>query len=561
MSMNWKFLRNWRVILLAILVIASLITLIPTGKSGVVVQSVSASSPLAGKIHSGDIMSWANEKDIKSVDDFTQYETFTGTFRFIVNGNLELVQINTPGLGVSVTNIPSSKLNLGLDLIGGTRVLLTPTENASLDQIQQAMATLQTRINIFGLKEAKFQEVKDLSGNYHIQIEMAGSGRTDVENLLSKQGKFEAKIPLNLKFPSATREFFNSTLRFSNGTLELNGKNIPVNGTFIANGIEFEYLNYTPSSAGLIATVVTGADVKSVCLTEQPGICTSVVQRSQNGYEFAFQITIGDEAAQKFAAVTKGMQVTTQPGTGSSYLESPIIFYIDNNPITSLSISSDLAGRPITNPVINGFRTDREDALEEKLYLQSIVQSGALPVSFEITRVDQISATLGAAFTSSALLAGFGAIIAVSVVVFIRYRNWKISVPVIIASVSDVLIILGIAVLINWTIDLPAIVGIIATVGTSVDAQIMIIDELLFKGAEKVYTFKQRLQRAFFIIFGSAATVIAAMLPLMFIGIGAMRGFAIITTIGVLVSVLVTRPAFGKIVEAVLEGSGEQEKK
>jgi preprotein translocase subunit SecD len=42
------------------------------------------------------------------------------------------------------------------------------------------------------------------------------------------------------------------------------------------------------------------------------------------------------------------------------------------------------------------------------------------------------------------------------------------------------------------------------------------------------------------------------MIPLMFIGIGAMKGFAIVTTIGVLIGVFITRPAFPIIAEKIL---------
>ena len=56
---------------------------------------------------------------------------------------------------------------------------------------------------------------------------------------------------------------------------------------------------------------------------------------------------------------------------------------------------------------------------------------------------------------------------------------------------------------------------------------------------------------AFFIIFGAAATTIAAMVPLMSIGVGFIRGFAITTIVGVLVGILITRPAYARIVEIV----------
>jgi len=112
-------------------------------------------------------------------------------------------------------------------------------------------------------------------------------------------------------------------------------------------------------------------------------------------------------------------------------------------------------------------------------------------------------------------------------------------------------IILGGISIINYTLDLAAIAGIIATLGTSVDAQIMVIDELIAK--ERIYTFKQRLKRAFFMIFGSAGTVVAAMLPLAIIGIGVMRGFAIVTMMGVFIGIFITRPAFARIAEVIIE--------
>ena len=66
-------------------------------------------------------------------------------------------------------------------------------------------------------------------------------------------------------------------------------------------------------------------------------------------------------------------------------------------------------------------------------------------------------------------------------------------------------------------------------------------------------TRKERVKRAFFMIIGAASTTIAAMLPMIFIGIGVMRGFAIVTTLGVLVGIIITRPAFSVIAERIIE--------
>jgi preprotein translocase subunit SecD len=63
-----------------------------------------------------------------------------------------------------------------------------------------------------------------------------------------------------------------------------------------------------------------------------------------------------------------------------------------------------------------------------------------------------------------------------------------------------------------------------------------------------------RISRAFFIIFTAAATTIIAMTPLAYVGLGRLRGFAIVTIIGVLSGVIITRPAYGRIVRRVVGG-------
>lgn len=535
-------------------VILSLLLIAPSPERAVIVKSVSPDSPLAGKLLPGEKLEWMNEMDIRTPADVLPFEDFTGTLRFVHDGKLDLADIKEPGLGITLTERSFSNIKFGLDMVGGTRVLLEPTENVTSDILQQSIATLQTRINIYGLREAKFQPVNDIvTGKSYIQIEMAGGSRQEIDSLLARQGRFEAKIPKVILLTDGAGTLLDHNIKASDSSVIIGGKSYTANDTFVLEDIEWEVTNVSSEAAVLTATVLTGADIKSVCITEQAGICSSRVQRVQGGYQFMFQITVSDEGAQRFADVTEGMRQIVDPASGESYLESKIYFYIDKKPITELNIGAELGGRALTDPSINGFRKTREEAVHEKLSLQSILQSGSLPASFEIKKVDQISPTLGAGFLRSALLAGLIAAAAVGTVVFIRYRKIKISIPVITTAVSEVLMILGVAAFINWTIDLAAIAAIIATVGTGVDAQIMIIDEILMGAHHKIYTAKQRIKRAFFIIFGAAATVIAAMLPLSIIGIGVLRGFAIVTMIGVLIGVFITRPGFSKVAEKLLE--------
>ncbi len=275
-------------------------------------------------------------------------------------------------------------------------------------------------------------------------------------------------------------------------------------------------------------------------------------------------------------------------------MDTRILLYLDDQLVSDLRISASLAGQVYTTPQIQGFRSTMEDAINEKMSLQTILRSGALPVTLETASIDVISPTLGTGFFTSAAYAGLFAGIVVFVIVFIRYRSIRVAIPLVFIAFSEVIIILGIAatndsmiwsvvLLINfilisaawwkkhdidvyvwagailipllgmmsWTIDLPAIGGIIAAIGTGVDHQIIIADEAITGERKREYDIKEKIKRAFFIIFGAAATTIAAMLPLMFLGIGLVRGFAITTIIGILVGILITRPAYAKIVESI----------
>ncbi len=564
-----KFLlRRWQVLLVLILVAASLIIIAPSpGQKGVVVTSIASGSPLFGKVQVGESITWANEKEINSPEDLNEFENFTGTFRFLHSGKLELVSIEEQGLGLSVVKQKSSNLQFGMDLVGGTRVLLKPKGIVTDATIQQISSILETRINVFGLKEATFQPIKDFEGNNYIQVEMAGGSKEEIENLLAKQGFFEGKIPKLVTFSNDSgtitlKETYPVTLL--NDSISINNTVIKINESSQIEGMPFQVQNITNNSAILFFTVFTGNDIQSVCIQDQPGICVSRITMVNGGYEFNFQVFITKRGAENFAAVTKDMKVLTDPTTGSKYLDGKIYLYMDENLITALSISSELKGQAYTTPAINGFRQTRDEALKEQQLLKSILQSGALPTSLEIIRVDQISPALGNEFIQATLLAAIAASIAVTVILYLRYRSLKVLIPNILWSFFEIILTLGGATIIKWTLDLSSIAGIIAAIGQGTNDQVMMIDEIIGGGSgeeEKTYTTKQRLKRAFFIIVGSATVIIMSVVPMIFIGVGVMKGFAITTLIGTLIGALITRPAFSIVAQKVLEGRvGKTEK-
>lgn len=561
--MDFSLLKNWKILMMIFCIVLAIISINPIVKGGVVIKSVDQTSPFYGVVKVGETLDWANEKSITSVIDVQKYENYTGMFRFMHSGKLDLVDIKTPGLGMIVEKRSATNIKLGMDMIGGTRVLLQPNENNITDDtMQQIKASLETRINTYGLKEVIVQPIKDFSGQQYVQVEMAGGSRGEIDDLLARQGKFEGKVPMVVTFTKdvgtlklGDEEY---AVKYNNNSIEVNSKTLYLNDTFKLDDIDFQVLNITDTDAILVSTVFKGDDVTSVCMIDQPGICSSRLQQVTSGWSFSFQVFITQKSAEKFASVTKNMKSFVNPNTGESYLESRIYLYLDGNEIENLGISSDLAGKAYTTPAITGGGKDKEEAIQEKLKLQSILKSGALPVGLNVIRADDISPSLGREFLNDAFKIVLVAVIAVAFVIYLRYRKIKILIPMMIWSLSELILTLGVASAINWTMDLASITGLIAAIGTGTNDQIMIIDEIMLGEREKIYTMKQKVKKAFSIVFSTAATIIAAMVPLFFVGIGIMKGFAITTTIGILIGVFITRGAFAIVMEQVLQKASDK---
>jgi preprotein translocase subunit SecD len=159
-----------------------------------------------------------------------------------------------------------------------------------------------------------------------------------------------------------------------------------------------------------------------------------------------------------------------------------------------------------------------------------------------------VDAGLGEQFKTAALVVGLISLVAVAAVVFFRYKRPEILVPMVGTSFSEVIMILGVAALIGWQLDLASIAGIIASIGTGIDHLVIITDEVLYEGRlppTKVF-------KAFAIILGAASTNIIALSPLVVMGFGSLKGFAITTIIGVLIGVIIARPVYAVVIKELL---------
>ena len=446
-----------------------------------------------------------NGEKVNDLDDFTEiYNSIVPkqTLQFETsNGLIAYFSRDIPDL--KVQEAKTSNIVLGLDFVGGTRVLIQPISDEEItDQdIKTLIDVLSNRLNVYGLSDIKIRSAQDWEGNKFVLVELAGVTEREVQDLISQQGKFEAKI--------------GETVVFEGGE----------------------------------------EDIPYVCRND--GSCSGIRSCSgesgQWGCQFDFQITLSEEAAQKQADTTAKLDVVIGEN-GKNYLSESLDLYLDGELVDTLQISADLKGAASTRISIsgpgNGAARDSaiEDATMNMNQLQTILITGSLPFDIEILKIDTVSPVLGASFIKNALLVGLFAILAVILVLFIRYRTYKVIFPIGIAMFSELLLILGFAAVVQWNLDMAAIAGIIAAIGTGLDDQIVILDETI-RGGKGHGNWKERLKHAFFIIFIAYATTVAAMIPLWNAGAGLIRGFALTTIVGVTIGVFLTRPAFGSIVE------------
>jgi len=291
---------------------------------------------------------------------------------------------------------------------------------------------------------------------------------------------------------------------------------------------------------------LTGADITSV----------DPYQLTGTGWEVPFKVSLS--GAQKFAEYARGL------GGQKVYM------LLDGKPVDENppELSHELSnGKPSTELQVTGGAETVEEAQAQANSIYTVLKTGSLPVKIEVVGANTVSAELGDQFLNGAIIAGLLAILSISAIIFIRYRKPLLVIPIVIVTVSEVLIVMGAASIIQWNIDLAAIAGLIVAVGTGVDDQIIITDEVLIRQDNSETTKKRRTTRtrmsvknALFIIFASAGTLIAAMLPLAYVGfsrgatgIGTLAGFAFTIILGVLVGVFITRPAYAKFVETFLK--------
>src|SRR3989344_753307 len=469
------------------------------------------SSDLGIPVRSGAVVREISSRAILSPDDIKtvlddifpaiplSIQTDAGEFAFLAR--------NAPE--ISVEEATFTDIKKGLDLQGGARILIKPTaleqdRDVSPQEIDRLKDVIRERLDVFGLSDVTIRDAFDSEGDPLVLVEVAGATREFIRDKVARRAHFEARI----------------------------GEDVVFEGT--------------------------PQDIPFVCKGD--ATCSGIQQCGPTGdyvsCQYYFNVRLGDSALERQARITDSLEINSSQDGG--VLSKTLDFYLDEQLVNSLFIQADLKGRkPVQGVTITGngvgadLRKAQDTAYANMERVQNFLITGSLPLKVEVVKLDSISPILGSQFISNAIFVGILSIFAVGLIVYIRYRDLKIVLIMLFTTLSEVVIILGFAAAIGWRLDLVSIAGIIAAVGTGIDDQIVLIDEVV--SGEVSRNWKERVKGAFFIIFTAYATTVAAMIPLWNAGAGLVRGFAIITIVGVSIGVFVTRPAFASLAEKLLQ--------
>ena len=417
------------------------------------------------------------------------------------------------------TNVTRESLNAILAPVGG-KVSIGESafvEGLTVETVDETKKVLDSKLNRLGMQDIRVRVVD----NKYILIDLAGMDVATAQDVVGKPGKFEIRIQAD-----------------NNQTIH----------------------------------VLYGDAVASV----------DIPQGDRSG-GWGVPFTLSEEGAAVFQKAAIDAGAVKNPDA------HPISMYLDKDEVFSAPLAAELAGSlskvPVRTLEARVGSGDAGSTKAKELYIH--LREGALPVNVAIVGSGQVSAALGKQFKVQMVIAGLIALLAVAAMVFYRYREKRIVLPMVATSFSEVVMMLGIwslgGIWFGWQLDLASLAGIIMVIGTGVDQLVIITDELIRGGeavpaasdrsikeraaeaaeksgvgkavaaSSKVYL--GRLSRAFSIIIGAAATTAVAMLPLLYMGFGALTGFALIIIVGVILGTAIARPAYGRIIGHILAGN------
>ena len=452
--------------------------------------------------------------------------------------------------------------------------IITQLSLQSEDSIKRVIEIIQNRVDQFGVAEPTIQK----QGNNRVIVELAGIEDPErARDLLQSTALLELMIVKNVESTNTIIRQIDSIIAASNAND--NSQNDEINELFDSgSSSELGFSSLLISVGGNLAIsskdlgtfkdILSKDDVNQILEATNSTILTSdssIKLVNEIGEEEEFytlfhlfnnaELTGGviEDAQMRLsqAGVTAGQAVVEVEMNSEGSREWARITGANINNRIAIVLDKKVHMAPVIRSQIFGGGTVIEglDSIEEAEDIAIVLRAGALPVPVTIAEERTVGASLGADSISKGTLSmAVGLLLVVCFIVFFYKMSGLI------ASFSvmwTLILLLGVLALLEATLTLPGIAGLILTVGMSVDANVIIferIKEELRNGKSVRSAIDSGYERAIRTIVDANLTTGIAAAVLYQYGSGPIKGFATVLFWGIIVSmftaIIVTRFVF-----------------
>lgn len=399
---------------------------------------------------------------------------------------------------------------LGLDLQGGTSVVLTAPEGTDPELLQVATEIMTRRIEDFGAVQEPDIAV---SGDDTVVVQLPG-----VED---EQRAIEAVGQTGLLSFRPVLEAFTSE-----SAPELTEPDdVTMDAYLIYEDEQFDdqVLHVGPAE-------LEGGDVnEAIPLFDPAG-------------QWVVNLDLSSEGGQAFAEMT-GEAATFPPGDP----RRQIAIVLDGAVISAPGVSTDVTpGVGITGGQAVITMGTSSDAQQEAQDLALTLRYGSLPVAFEVSAVQKISASLGTDSLEAGIVAGALGLALVAIVLLVFYRSLGLVAIVGLTVFAALLVtlfgLLGQAQ--GLTLTLAGVTGIIVSIGITADSYIVYYERIKDKVREGVDP-EQAAEEGFALAFRTIVTAdtvsLLAAILLWVLAVGAVKGFAIALGLATILDIIIAR--------------------
>jgi preprotein translocase subunit SecD len=428
---------------------------------------------------------------------------------------------------------------LGLDLEGGVSVQLegyqTDGSQVTREEMEQAVEVIRQRVDSLGVTEPEIQ----IQGQDQVAVNIPGI--TDADRAVEVIGRTaqlgfyevlasEEEISVPQDEIEQTKNELADDLRGDDAYQEGKTK------------ILFEE---SPSPAGE-GTYVAGYVVNDLPDMTGENLENANLNRDPQG-RLEVTMSFNREGAGQFAElsgrIAENALASGQPGTGR------LAIVLDKDVVSAPTVEESIVGGDVS---ISNDASPTGLPEEEAKELEIVLQTGALPVNMRVLSVTTIGPTLGTESLRSGLIA---ALVGLGLVLLFLAAVYRV-----LGIVADLALLIfafllwGLVVAIPVTVTLPGIAGIVLSIGVAADANIVIferIKEEIRRGKTPRTAVQAGYDKGFHAILDGNITTLITAFILFALSSGSVRGFAVLLSIGVVLSmftaIVVTRALLGVV--------------